>query len=275
MVATDFSKHASNAVRYAFGLAAANHAALIVLHVYTSPTADLNLSFAGHYSKTEARDTGQRKVDKILAAHLISHPAVKARSIVEAGTTDDIIRLATKYKVDTLVVGATGQGTIAGTLFGTTTSKLIGHAKCNVITIPARARFKGIKKMAVAITLARESIAIASDMIKVASQLKAEIMFLYIMPQVKADKKDAYPALASAIRQKSSYKPISFHVYMDSDVAHGLDTFISKNKPDILSMATHQRSRFEKLWRSSWTEKMSKTINIPLLAMHIGRDKTK
>ena len=69
-------------------------------------------------------------------------------------------------------------------------------------------------------------------------------------------------------KKQMKYKNISFYLYRDSDIAHGLDFYIKKNKPDILSMITYGRKFPETIWKASWTDKMSNHTSVPILVLN-------
>ncbi len=70
------------------------------------------------------------------------------------------------------------------------------------------------------------------------------------------------------IKKHVKYKKLSFYDDNGFDVIKGLEDYIKKKKPDILSMITHSRKFPETIWKTSWTNKMANHTTIPLLILH-------
>ena len=275
LVPTDFSKNALNAVKYALAYSEKIKSKVILFNSYDNPTALLNVPFADiHYDKQEARQGAELRMKKLIASLLKSFPNAKPKWIVQPGiASDNIVEYVKQNGIGLVIMGTTGQGAITRALIGSTTSSVIADASCTIIAVPPKAKFKGISKVAVATDLEKDNLLLASESVAFAKQFHAEITFIHVQDLEIVDAEDILQKMVDKIKKQTKYKKISFYLCRDSNIANGLDFFIKKNKPDVLSMVTHSRKFPETIWKTGWTNKMSNHISVPLLVFHTHKSK--
>jgi hypothetical protein len=153
------------------------------------------------------------------------------------------------------------------------TSSVFTDTSCTIIAVPPKAKFKGINKIAIATNLEKDIFLAASESVAFAKEHRAEITFVHVQDLEIFDTEDALQKAVDKIKKQTKYKNISFYLCRDSDVTDGLDSYIKKNKPDVLSMVTYGRKFPETIWKTSWTNKMSNHTSVPLLVLHIAKSK--
>lgn len=131
LLAVDGSAHSELAADYAAGLAAAFHARLFVVHAYPQ-TSDL-LGYAD-FERLVARrkSAGQEVLDKI-RSQLDRHGLTVQEDLLEGPEAEAILAAAETHKIDLVVMGTRGLGTIEGMLFGSISRKVSQHAPCPVL----------------------------------------------------------------------------------------------------------------------------------------------
>jgi len=270
LVPTDFSKNALNAVKYAFAFAQKTESTICLFHSFDSPTGELNIPFTNtHIGKMEGRQSAEQQMNKLATSLSKIFPEIKPQCIVESGlATDTIIHYIKKHKISIVILGTTGEGAIERSLFGSTTSGIINDAACTVIAVPPKAKFKGIYKVTVATDLEKHSLKAFSDSVVFAKQLNAEIEFVYIEDLNIFDATGILQKLVNEIKKNIGYDKVSFHVKVNSSIIEGLEEFVKKEKPDLLSMITHSRKFPETIWKRSITNIMSNHTSIPLVVFH-------
>jgi len=275
LVPTDFSKNALNAVKFALAYSEKTKSKVILFNSYDNLTAGLNVPFSDiHYGKQEAKQGTEVRMKKLIASLLKSFPNAKPKWIVQPGiASDNIVEYVKQNSIGVVIMGTTGQGAIIRTLIGSTTSSVIADAACTIIAVPPKAKFKGINKVAVATDLEKDNLLVASESVAFAKQFHAEITFIHVQDLEIVDAKDVLQKMVDKIKKQTKYKKISFYVCRDSNIANGLNFFIKKNKPDVLSMVTHSRKFPETIWKTGWTNKMSNHISVPLLVLHTHKPK--
>lgn len=133
LLAVDGSAHSDLAADYAAGLAAAFQAALLVVHAYPQ-TSDL-LGY-DDFERLVARrkSTGQTVLDHV-RERLGKHGVTLQEDLLEGPEAEAILAAAAAQKVDLVVMGTRGRGTIEGMLFGSVSRKVSQHAHCPVLLI--------------------------------------------------------------------------------------------------------------------------------------------
>lgn len=270
LVPTDFSKNALNAIKYAFAYSEETKSKIILFNSYDSPTAELNIPFSHiHYGKQEARQGAEARMKKLIASLVKYFPNAKPKWVVLPGiASDNIIEFVKQNKMALIIMGTTGQGAITRTLIGSTTSSVITDAPCTIIAVPPKAKFKGINNVAVSTDLEKENLLTVNESVSFAKQFHAEITFIHVQNLGIFDAENELQKMIDKIKKQTKYKKISFYVCRGVNIANGLDFFIKKNKPDVLSMVTYSRKFPETIWKTGWTNKMSNHISVPLLVLH-------
>lgn len=259
LVPTDFSKNALNAVKYAFAYAEKTKSKVILFNSFDSPTGEFDIPFTyTHIGKEEAKQGAENKMKKLVSLLSRLFPKSKPKWVVQPGIASENIREYIKQnKISLAIIGTTGQGAIARKLIGSTTSSVISNTPCTIIAVPPKAKFKGINKIAIATDLEKDSFLAANESVSFAKQHHAEITFVHVQDLEIFDSESVLEEMVNKTKKQMKYKNISFYLCRDSDVADGLDTYIKKNKPDVLSMVTYGRKFPETIWKASWTDKMS------------------
>ncbi len=270
-VATDFSDAANNAVSYAAALAGLFNASLTLVHVYESPlfyTAEMPYT-AIEAAETMAKEDADSNMQKLLQEVKKDFPAVNASVVIRRGiSADSIIDEADSNGADLLVTGATGAGLIERTLIGSTTTALINKSKCMVLIIPGQALFKGVERLVYATDLNDKNLQSANSLLPIATQMNAELVFLFVDNKIHTDSEKISDEMAEKIKSKVSYPKTSGYICTDPDVMNGISIFINKMKADMVAMVTHHRSFPRMLWDKSLTMKFSYHPEIPLLVIH-------
>jgi nucleotide-binding universal stress UspA family protein len=141
-VATDFSANADEAVQKAFALARRRGAEVLLVHVIPSVLTASPLMPKAMVQGDEAaiNDVAGRleglSQDELEKRYLKKLDYAQAEGICLKGkVVRSILSLVKDRGVDLLVVGATGSAGLAGSLFGTTATKLLRKAPCSVLVV--------------------------------------------------------------------------------------------------------------------------------------------
>lgn len=270
-VATDFSEGSKNAVKYAAEMAAHFNATLTVMHVYESPlfyTAEMPytaIEAAENLAKTEA----DSKMNKLMDELGQTHSSVTTNAFVKRGiSADTITEEADSIGVDLLITGSTGAGVVERTLVGSTTTAIINKAKCQVLIVPEKARFKAVDKLVYSTDLHDDNIRHANEIVPLAKALNAEIVFLFVDNKIHTDSEKISEEMAARIRSQVHYPKTSGYICTDPDVMNGISIFVHKQKADMVVMLTHPRTFPRMLWDKSITKKFSYHPEVPLLVLH-------
>jgi len=137
LVATDGSDFSNAAVREAIKIAGACSSTLYVLLVF-EVRAEIELWDALSTDKIEAQM--KRYLDGI--KRMAAKQDVPCEVLLHLGDEPykDIVSEAKKRKVDTIIMGSHGRTGLTRLMMGSVVSRVIGHAPCKVLVVPAKAK---------------------------------------------------------------------------------------------------------------------------------------
>jgi hypothetical protein len=137
LVATDGSSFSATAVQEAISIAAACSSTLYVVHVFEI-SAEIEFWDTGTAEKLEA--AMRRHLEGITAR--ARKQGVTCEAIMHWGDEPfkAIVAEASKRKVSTIVLGSHGRSGLTRLMMGSTVSRVIGHAPCKVLVVPAKGR---------------------------------------------------------------------------------------------------------------------------------------
>jgi nucleotide-binding universal stress UspA family protein len=140
---TDFSEASNAAFEEAVKLAAASQAELVLLHVVT-PASAYEIQAIGWADLHRRDEEARRRWAKHQIRHLVRRArrhGVRTRANVTTGAPDrEIVITAEAIGADLVVLGSHGWHVLGWLLFGTTARRVIGAARCPVLTVRAPAK---------------------------------------------------------------------------------------------------------------------------------------
>lgn len=139
LVPVDFSAPSEAALRYASGLARQLDATLLIVHVYPIPGYVLPDGFvaAGPEVLGEIEAKTRDSLDHLRERAVHEWGAQRAEIFTAMGlAASEIVRVADELKADLICMGAHGRSGLALALLGSTTDRVIHHAKVPVLTVP-------------------------------------------------------------------------------------------------------------------------------------------
>ncbi len=194
--------------------------------------------------------------------------------VVEGIESEEIIRYAHEKKVNMIFVGRRGISEIEQIFIGSTTSRLIRNSDIPVFVVPKNKRKTNIERVLAPIDFSESSEAELGMAINIARQLKAKLQVVHIAEffnyKIPVFKKDM---LIKKINEKITTIAESYNyeidkiIYDTGEPAHKIIEVATKNKIDLITMATHQRKGIEKFFLGSISEKVLMYSDIPVLIL--------
>jgi len=132
LVATDFSVHSELALQYGLSLAQEYQSELHLVHVMSgSRSTEAEIAWTSQENEGPYHAAARRLHESIPAeVHLWSNVTHAVR---EGKAHREIVAYAVGQDVDLICLGAHGQGFKIGSLFGTTTDRVLRQAPCPVL----------------------------------------------------------------------------------------------------------------------------------------------
>ncbi|OGU64659.1 MAG: hypothetical protein A2499_01805 [Stygiobacter sp. RIFOXYC12_FULL_38_8] len=139
LVPTDFSSLSQSALEYARDLADNMNAAIHILHVI-----DKSMPFVPgkqNLSETEiaaALEADARKQLSAFIAETENDTSIKVIGVIKHGIDfEEIVKYTKEIQAELIVIATHGRTGIMHSLLGSVAEKVIQHAKCPVLVIPA------------------------------------------------------------------------------------------------------------------------------------------
>ena len=257
VVATDFSKNAKYAYRYAWQLAEAIGATVKLVHIYGIPV-DLNREgFPAFTPDFEALEKKMLSDLKKFADNKVVECAVYQ------GFAGDILReLSKKDECDMIVVGSKRESGLVEKIFGSIAALVMHKAFCPVLVVPPKSKFAGIDP--IIYTLSKESA--EPNLIRMASRLSiktnAKLHLVHVnnagtskMPDVKA--------IVQSLDVPCEVADLDF-----VSTRGGIDVYREKNKAGLVIAATHHYAFWENFTHASVTDSLIWNSEVPILVLH-------
>jgi nucleotide-binding universal stress UspA family protein len=276
LVPVDFSASSDWGFYYAYEMARQFGATLVAVHLYRPPyietTMPANMISAIIAEKEQAMLAHLRANTHPSLASQEAGESVKIEHILESWAASNITDVAKRINADLIVMGTHGADGAWNRVWGSNTSKVIAEAHCPVLAIPARTEYKKIENLAYATDYDVTDLDNISQLAAFASVIKANLHCIHINLVTGEDTtargqifEEQFNARFAA--QKKGL--VNFSIRSSISVEDGLETFLRINNINILSMLTHKRGFWEKMFSNkSVTESMAMRARTPLLAFH-------
>jgi nucleotide-binding universal stress UspA family protein len=140
LVPTDFSEASIPALIYARDLATAVGAKITLLHVF-QPIVNPDMSaYALLIPDAQLKKEMRERLSKFAANHELRADVLGGVSVREGLPFDEIAKAAAEEKADAIVISTHGYTGMKRVLLGSTTERVVRHARCPVIVVPASAQ---------------------------------------------------------------------------------------------------------------------------------------
>lgn len=271
LVPTDFSKSSNNALEYAIAIAKREKAKIILAHSFhvTYIYPDVPVQYAAE--QMHATEISANKQLKSMCAKVTASGKLSCEFINKQGLAVDlIVEIVEKKKVDLVVMGTKGASGIQEVLLGSNTASVIEKVKCPVIAVPEKASYTPIKHITYATNYETSDINSLKKLVEVAKLFDAKITLLHIyydefVPDAEAEYMEKFK---SKVKSKIHYNKMAFKFVYGKNLMKTLEDHVKQESPDLLSMSTHHRNLFDKLFGKSLTKKMAYHTKVPLIAFH-------
>ncbi len=272
LVPTDFSANAENALHYAAKIASKGSIKVILLHVFHwNP---LHVHTNPELTKKEL--TNAETLHKTKLIRLMNKFRYSERIDIEPVVRQDlavdgILKEAEDRQVDMIIMGTKGASGIQKVLFGSNTVRVIEKAHCPVISVPDKADYDQITKIAYACCFNKSEIESMERVAEIARFFKAQLTILHIYSESFEEEKEEMSRFIEKIRKNIDYPDISFELLAGYDVQEILEEYLKKGAADLLVLSTHQRDLLDKIIGKSITGNIVSRSKTPVLTFHFKR----
>ena len=257
LVPTDFSDNARNAANYAAQLAKKINASLVLLHAYMLPAPVSEVPYM--MVNVDEIQKDNERIAKEESEKLQSH-GIRCTYLVRLGFPSDEIDAAIEDQpIDLVVMGMRGKGTLEKWMGSTTTSTIKKITK-PILVVPEDATYHDLQNVTYA-TDFTYSVAfnIYDPLLNLLKLFNAQLHIVHVSKDESKGQGSLDPAFKAV--------PHEFHIIEDTDVRHGIESYLETHPTDLLVMVTHEHSFMERLFRKTHTTAMVYNTHVPLLVL--------
>ena len=267
ILATDFSPAAYNAAIYAAHMAMAIKTDLVLLHVYAIPIVYSEVPAA--VNPEEVRLAAEKNMSALVAQlKQETNGKLNIETTIRMGSYYHELKVVCDYiQPYTVVMGSQGTTARERLLFGSHAVHAMKHLTWPLITVPPKATFSAIKKIALACDLNKAVENTPIDEIKMLVQdFNAEF---HILNTGKEQVFDPEIVFQSGMLQEmlEDLKPV-YDFISDENTDEGILTFAQENNIDLLLVLPKRHSFLEAMIHKSHTKHFVLHSHVPVMALH-------
>jgi nucleotide-binding universal stress UspA family protein len=262
-VATDLSKNARTAFNYANALAADLQTSIRLVNVYVEqpsvyvyPASPLSMPIVDIMPSAET-------FKKETLTRLKRHARDKSVTCeIYAGDSTDVLIELSK-NTEFLVMGAKGEKGLINTIMGSVSMSVSRKAFCPVLVVPEKCLYQGIKQIIYATSDTSLKTQHLEKVLNLAKILKAKVHFVHVSEDKKSFDISVIDALMSAYDVPYATANLEF-----ISERGGIDIYREKNNIDLIVVATHHLSLWERIFHSSFTQALEWNTQVPIWVLH-------
>ncbi len=283
LVPIDFSSSSDKASRFAFYTAKHLNKKLVFIHSYINP-----ITYSVPYSDIYAYDTSL--YTKIENAEKNAHDKMEAfinkqikvigkkewnsihtEIFLKSGDAEtDILAYSKKHQSSLIVIGYRGTNKNTENILGSVSADVISNATVPVLVIPEESAdfsLKSTKKVLYATNFDQNDFVAIDKLMGLLKSFDSKIICTHVDNQPNEWDVAKLEGMKDILAQKYN-KQFECQMLTGTDLLSSLENFISENNISLLSLTTHKRNMFTKLFNPSVARKMLFHSNTPLLVFH-------
>ena len=273
LYATDYSKNAETAIKYAHVLSSKMGATLLVIHIYNLPLI-LGLELEAFYDELDKTTfkKNQTKLINFCKKHLdknLNLLNVKTYAFEDLSVVHGIISKASQHKASMIIIGMKKESALKELFMGDTSMDIIEKAPCPVLAIPIDADSQKLKTIVYATDFEEEDIGAIHQVSQIARKFKSTIKVVHISTAKESDGKVQMEWFKEMVGQKVTYKKIEYEVLSSNEVFIALKAYLETADANLVAMLERKKSGFlRNLFHRDLVKEMESFGKIPLLSFN-------
>jgi nucleotide-binding universal stress UspA family protein len=254
-------------MQYALSLAKKLKASVHVLHINQVAMIDATMPAETYQMFVKEIEDQTQDQFKKLEKEYLETSGIKYTCNSKYGfVADEICDFALQQEADLIVLGTTGASGAAEILFGSNASSVVSKTQIPVMVIPKGSTYKDLTRIAYATDYNEPEFPSMMRLIYFAEQYDCPLDIVH----VKSDSDRYFNAENNFFKKNKaqfSYPNMSYIDLEKGDVVASINQYVADKNVDLLVMAKHNRSFFDRLFHSSLSKKMAIHSHIPLLVL--------
>lgn len=285
LIPVDFSNYSMKACELAFNLAKAENAEVVLLHVYFTPIYATSLPYGDvfnyqiedeetvktiiHKVHADLKSLSDSIKEKITCGEL---PDIKYSCILREGIPEEeILRYAKEQRPRVIIMGTRGKNQKDIDLIGSVTAEVLDRSRTPVLAIPENTpfnQFNEVKHIAFITNFDQRDLVAFDAFFNNWKSFNFSVSLIHL-----ADSKDTWDEIKLAGIKEYFHKQypgleIQYDVVMNDNLLKGLEQYIKDNQIDIITLTSHKRNIFARLFNPSIARRMIFHSDTPLLVIN-------
>lgn len=244
VVPIDFSPYSEHAFLSAVKIASKGDASITCVNAVNAALDWKNMSETDKRKHQDILDMEAEAKDKLNAFvkdHNIKNNPVEA--VVEVGVPFQVlVDIAHKQMADLIVIGAYGKGHEPGKFIGSTSQKVMRHAKCPVLAVKKLVDGRAMKKMVFASLFNEDSRPAFTRMKPLIKRLGASVHYVFVNTPSKFTDSEQAESKMKSYASGNEDLVIHRHVYSHDEAEKGIVAFAENQKAGIIGIASSTRT---------------------------------
>lgn len=267
LVAIDYSFASINAAKYAVELAVDIQADIILFNVYQLPASSTHL--ASFLTLEEKHQNAELKLDAVKSElDILTQGKLDILNLIKTGSFFNVLQeTCEEINPDLVIIGSQGTTASERLILGGHAVHAMIHLNCAIISIPVKASYNKINKIALASEFENTVESIPVSLItKLVNTLQAK---LYIVHADKMGKGNLEAFYKSKIFQQTFDIPKpEIHFITVEKIDKGIMDFVEDNQIDLLIVLPKHRDSLQTLFHSSNTKQFVLHCQVPVMTLH-------
>lgn len=285
LIPVDFSDYSLKACEFGFRLAESMRGEVVLLHAYFAPSFNaMPLGDMITYDGSNGDETITKVIEKVntdvermrneIEARISKGwlPNINYKQVLREGVPEEqILRYAKKHTPAAIVMGTRGKDKKDVDLIGSVTAEIIERSTVPVLAIPENAEFTGfehLNNIAYATNFDDKDLIAFDKMMRLLKPFKFNIHFIHFNQNNDAWSEIKLSGIKEYFAKYYPNQAVSYNILQGNDMLKAIDEFVEKNKIDMISLTTHRRNIFMRLFNPSVARKMVFHSNTSLLVFH-------
>ncbi|CAN5918953.1 hypothetical protein BH24BAC1_BH24BAC1_17490 [soil metagenome] len=271
LVPTDFSPNALAAFCYAVPFAAQFNADLVVAHVISRPTLPANTPLEVYETVMEgekqlAWEQMQQQVALKKEALPDDHEVRVIPVVISNTFVKGVNQLVAQENAGLIIMGTKGATGLKRLFVGSNTTDLIEHTPVPLLAIPEKAKYRGMKKILVALNLKHWKGTEPLQLLRRIVQACASSVTILTMVQPGEEGAANKAKVQAEMEEMLEVSPAWVEV-KGKDVVSSIQEFVDTTSPDLLVLMPQPKSLWQQLFSSSVTYEFVFRPEIPVLVI--------
>ncbi|HEX8561831.1 MAG TPA: universal stress protein [Flavobacterium sp.] len=270
LVPTDFSDHATYALKVAAQIARANNAEIILLHMLELPTQGSDALGSGSdipeimYFKNRA----VRRLEELMDVEYLQGITV-SEVIQFEKAFEGIIGISKRNNVDFIVMGSHGASGFREMFIGSNTEKVVRTSDIPVLVIKNEIPMFRADNFVFASDFTQEIKKPFRKLLEVATLFNSHLHLVMINTPNTFKSTHISEKLMADFMADANYPNYSLHIYNDVNVEKGILNFANSVQADLIGMCTHGRTGFAHFFNGSISEDLVNHAVRPVITFKI------